>query len=196
MGNKYAKLVKIGVSDKKMTKTQCIQIVLVITSLVLGIINIYYFNLIVFACLCVVNILFLVEIVQRNLLESENNIYLFLFLLLPIMFSYNVLNTKPNANIRMQLIMASIVFSSVFGFYLIKIFNKIITKQKIKYLKLFNIFLLSINTIVGSLFVFINNEELLKKLKIIIFPVVLGLCVQRVCIEYLNTKIDNQEIKK
>ena len=90
--------------------------VLVITSLVLGIINIYYFNLIVFACLCVVNILFLVEIVQRNLLESENNIYLFLFLLLPIMFSYNVLNTKPNANIRMQLIMASIVFSSVFGF--------------------------------------------------------------------------------
>ena len=195
MGKNYAQLVRKGVTDNKMYKTQYVQITIIITSLILGLINFFYFNWIIFLCLCVVNILFLIEILQRKLLESENNVYLFVFLLLPIMFSYNVLNTNQNANVNLQIIISSIIFSGVFGFYLIKIFNKIITKEKIKYLKLFNIILLSINTIIGSLFILINNEGLLKKLKIILFPVVLGLCVQRVCIEYLNTKVDNQEIK-
>jgi hypothetical protein len=195
MGKKYAKLVKISVYEKRTHETHYLQIILAITSVILGLINIFYFNMTIFVCLCVVNALLLFITVQRNLLESKSKIYLFIFLLLPIIFCYNVINTEQNNNLNLQIIISSIVFSGIFGFSLIKVFNKIITKQQIKYLKLFNIILVSINTIIGSLLVFINNEDLLKRLKLVIFPVVLGLCVQRVCIEYLNTKIDNNEMK-
>ena len=166
-------------------------------TLIFGLLNIFLFskfffpyNLMLFLIICVLYGFLLVRIILKSLLLlNENNNYLILYMVLPILFCYIPFQTASKTIVIFQLIIAAIVFPTMHCYSLLKANSaKTISKKQIQYIKLVNITLISINSLAGSM-LFLSNEKFPQvKIKIILIPLISSLLIQRVCIEYINYK--------
>lgn len=173
---------------------------IVLIFLSLSVVNLFFYNRIIFpfnyllySVLCILTGVFLVRAILKSLIQlNEKNIYVVVFMLLPVLFCYINIQSTNRVIFISQVLIAAVIYPIIQSITIINANrNKYIGKSKLQFLKLVNIIMISINSIFGSLVFILSDKIIQDKLKVLLIPLVSVLMFQKVSLEYIsyiNTK--------